>query len=251
MITSRKGILFGLAGVGILSIIVMFVASSASLPIEGGKSVNSIAGQNNEPSEYFTITQCGESGIAAAVSIVDVDGFVAVQPRTSTTPEIVPGTPTSGPRIGIYEFVLQPGSTGSIIMTYDFCPAERQVMGEEPSRLNIVNSTELRYIFDQTNSTNSGMYILNEEAKSSVDRLIFVPPGNSTEITISAGEITKVDEHTIEVIYAISASPEADDATFITANFYKVCPGEILTIGKELNEKSLDWSKGPFYGCRD
>ena len=248
MITSRKGILLGLAGAGILSIIILFVVSSTSPPMEGDKSPNSVNRPDDSKSEYFTITRCEDSSIAAAVSIVDVDGFVAVQPRTSATPEIVPGTPTSGPAIGIYEFVLQPGSTGNITMTYDFCPTEGQVFGEQP-RFNIINSTELRYIFDQTNSTNKEMYVLNEDAQANTDRLTYVTPGSSTGIKIYPEEISKVNEHAVEVTYTISASHAADEATFITANFYRVCPGEILTIGGDVNEGSLEWASGPFYGC--
>jgi hypothetical protein len=246
MISSRRGIILGLGGAGVLSIIVLFAVSSTPPPAEGDKSSN--YRPNDSQTQYFTITQCEDSSIPAAASIVDVDGFLAVQPRTSATPEIVPGEPTPGPRIGIYEFVLQPGSTGNITMTYDFCPAQGQVLGEQP-RFNIVNSTEIRNILDETNSTNKEIYLLNEEARASIDRLIYIPPGSSSGVKIYTGEIFRVDEHTVKVVYTISAGPAADEATFITANFYRVCPGAILTIGDGLNEQSLKWASGPFYGC--
>ena len=134
-------------------------------------------------------------------------------------------------------------------MTYDFCPGEGQVLGEEISGFRTVSSGELRDIFDQTNSTNKEMYILNEDAQANTDRLTYVSPGSSVSIKIYPEEITKSSDHTVKVIYAVTASPSADRATFITTNFYRVCPGEILTIGDEMNEESLEWARGPFYGC--
>jgi hypothetical protein len=244
---SRKSITIALAGAGILSIILAFIVSSA-FPLAGYGSVKPNA-PSDDGSGYFTISQCEEFSVTAAASIVDVDGFVTVQPRTFATPEIVPGTPTPGLAVGIYEFVLRPGSTGHIAMTYDFCPPQGQVADEKPLGFNIVNSTELRHIFDQTNSTNREMYVLDADAEENADLLTYVPPGSSTGIKIYAEEIAKLSEHALKVNYAVTASSTIQEGTFITANFYRVCPGEILTVGDDVNEESSKWASGPFYGC--
>ena len=130
-------------------------------------------------------------------------------------------------------------------MLYDFCPSEGKILYDNSPTYVTLNSNELRSFFDQFNSTNKEMYMLNVNAEANT----YVPPGASTGIKIYPSEISKINEQSVEVIYTISASPTADMATYITANFYKVCPGEILTIGDEVNEESSKWWSGPFYGC--
>lgn len=245
---SKKSVIFALVSVALLSTIVLLVgAQSLSLP-EAEKSLGSKVGSVNDKSQTFTITQCEDYSINVAHSITDVNGFVTVEPRTSATPEIILGTHTPGPAIGIYEFVLQPGSTGEITMVYDFCPSEGKILDDNSTNYVVLDSTELRNIFDQNNSTNEGMYVLNEDAQANIDRLIQVP-GNSTGVRIYPSEIAKVNDHSVEVTYTISANSDAEKVTYITANFYDVCPGEILTIGDEVNDESSEWASGPFYGC--
>jgi hypothetical protein len=259
---SKKGLIFTFMGIVLISIVVLLVGAR-SFPWPGGeKSIGSTMDQDNGG---FTITHCEEYSPNVAVTITDVNGFVALESRTSATPQIIPGTPTPGPWVGIYEFVLQPGSTGEITMVYDYCPSKGKILDDNSPNNITLNSIELRKLFDQFNSTNHEMWRLNVDAanpdpsqqrndsigffRSEPELLTRVPPGNSSDVKIYSSEISKVNEHSIEVIYTFSASPAADEATYITANFYKICPGEILTIGDEVNEESLVWSSGPFYGC--
>lgn len=227
---SKKVIGIALGGIGLLSIIVLI----ATWPFPS---------TDGEKLQTFTIMQCVDYPYTT-VSITDVKGFMAVKPRTSATPEIIPGTPTPGPEIGIYEFVLRPGSTGEITTIYDFCPSIGKALSNSTKYVNL-DSNELRNIFDQTNSTNREMHRFNANAEST-----YVPPGAPTGVEIYPSDFAKVNENSVKVIYTISATPEADRATYITANFLRVCPGEILTIGNEANEESSQWASGPFYGCQ-
>lgn len=215
--------------------------------------------------EVFEIQQC--QGSNAAVSIMNINGFIAAQPRTSATPQITSGVPTPGREIGIYEFVLKPGTMGNITLAYDFCnDATENDTARNSTYHTITNSTELAKLFDSFNSTNHVMYKFKSQssisdndkdplggiASNSEDSKFatLIPAGNSSDLRISALNLTKVNEHMVEVTYGIEASRSASNNTY-HFGIYGVCWGEILTIGDGPNADSMavEWAKGPFYGC--
>lgn len=216
-------------------------------------------GQN--PDRQFTVTRCDTP---PAASILEANGFVDIKPRTSATPELTSGVPTPGNKPGIYEFVLKPGSTGAVAMSYDFC----QGIGESifNSLDNKTTNEELQVFFDSFNSTSRGIYKLNADSlsrssntsqdpfgslttKNDALPAAYVPHANGTGVDIHASSITKISDQAVKVTYMVSAEPSAVNATYILTNFYGICPGELLTIGDKPNEASQEWSKGPFYGC--
>ncbi|AIF85043.1 hypothetical protein NTE_03008 [Candidatus Nitrososphaera evergladensis SR1] len=210
----------------------------------------------------FTVIRCND--VLPATSILETNGFVTIKPRTSATPELTPGVPTSGNEPGIYEFVLKPGSTGIVTMSYDFCAGKGESVVNSSD--NKTTSGELKIFFDSFNSTNKGIDKLNAEAFSSSDNTpkdplsslmtknnvlptTHISHANETGVDIRTSNITRTSDHAVKVTYVISADPSSNKATYIITNFFRTCPGELLTIGDEPNEKSAEWAKGPFYGC--
>jgi hypothetical protein len=223
------------------------------------------AAPTQDPNDQFTMIRCDD--VVPASSILKTSGFVMIKPRTSSaTPDLTPSVPPTGNKSGIYEFVLKPGSKAAVTMSYDFCPG-----GISKSLVNTsgnkTTSAELKTFFESFNSTNKGIYKLNLDAISKSDNATNGPLGslatnanqlpsteyiskaNGTGVKILPSNITKVSDQSIKVTYAIIAEPSAIKATYIITNFYGICPGEILTVGDEPNEKSAEWAKGPFYGC--
>jgi hypothetical protein len=146
--------------------------------------------------------------------------------------------------MGIYEFVLKPGSVGHVKMVFDFCPS---VFEMQSSRT--LNYSELNELFQSSNSTNQIIHKLNEKPPSNDAVLTEIPNAMDVGLRIDASDITKLNNHAVGVTYTISSEPSADKATYVITNFYGICPGELLTIGDRPNENSLEWVKGPFYGC--
>lgn len=217
---------------------------------------------NQNPNAQFTVTRCID--VFPASSILETNGFAAIKPRTSATPELVSGVPTTGSEPGIYEFVLKPGSKADVTMRYDFCPGINKSLTDASG--NKTTSAELKTFFDSFNSTNKGIYKLNTEAfaksdnstkdplssltvKNDASSTMYIQQANGTGVKIYPSNLTKISDQSIKVDYVIVADSSAAKATYILANFYRTCPGEILTVGDEPNETSQEWAKGPFYGC--
>lgn len=220
------------------------------------------AAPNQNPNDQFTVTRCND--VFPTSSILETNGFATIKPRTSATPELTSGIPTTGNEPGIYEFVLKPGSKATVTISYDFCPGINKSLVDTSG--NKTTSTELKTFFDSFNSTNKGIYRLNAEAFSKSDNASkeplgslttktnvlptsYIPQANGTGVKILPSNITKISDQSVKVTYVIIAESSASKTTYIITNFYRTCPGEILTIGDEPNDISQEWAKGPFYGC--
>ena len=99
---------------------------------------------------------------------------------------------------------------------------------------------------------------LDYNVNSSSNGASQLPPASNGVSAISVTEaglkiyppnLAKLNDHAVSVTYTISTEPSAEKQTYIITNFYGICPGELLTVGEVPNELSLEWAKGPFYGC--
>lgn len=191
-----------------------------------------------------------------AVSITYASGFVLIQARSSS-PALKQDTDVSIQPVGIYEFVLKPGSIGYVNVAYDFCP---NAFGTQPSRT--ANYSELTNLFQSSTSPNYIIYKLNGNNASRANNGAFELQSNPNDqlltevlnvtdvgLRIDASDLTKLNTHAVSARYTISAEPTAERATYVISKFYGICPGELLTIGDTANDNSLQWVKGPFYGC--
>jgi len=189
------------------------------------------------------------------VSLTHVTGFAMIQSRPASY-TLKQDTDLSIQPVGRYEFVLKPGSVGHVKMVYDFCP---NAFLTQPSRT--ANYSELNKLFQSRSSPNEIIYKLNDKPDNntsstglsitSSDKQLLSEVLNATDVglRIFPSDLTRLGIHSLAVTYIISAEPDADKATYVITNFYGICPGELLTIGDTPNEKSIQWAKGPFYGC--
>jgi hypothetical protein len=188
------------------------------------------------------------------ISIKQASGFASIQAR-STSPTLKQNTDVSIQPIGIYEFVLKPGSTGHVKMTYDFCP---NTFGFQSNRT--ATHSELTELFQSYNSTNQLVtYLRIAKAENNNDSAIGEIPlakeeysaRNATDVglQIYTSDVTKINSHSVSLTYTIAADPSASQDTYIITNFYGICPAELLTIGDSPNEDSIKYGKGTFYGC--
>ena len=181
------------------------------------------------------------------VSLTHVTGFAMIQSRP-TPYTLRQDTDLSIQPVGRYEFVLKPGSVGHVKMAYDFCP---NTFLNQPSRT--ANYSELSKLFESRSSPTEIIYKLNDKPgnNTSSDNQLLSEVHNATDVglRIFPSDLTKLGIHSLAVTYIISAEPDADKATYVITNFYGICPGELLTIGDKPNENSLQWARGPFYGC--
>jgi hypothetical protein len=156
--------------------------------------------------------------------------------------------------IGTYEFVLKPGSTGYIKMAYDFCPT---YFGFHPSRT--ANYTELNKLIqrpdqiihklnDKLNNTENSGYPFQLPLASDDQQLLTGVNATDVGLRVHASDLTKLNSHALSATFTIFAEPNANMTTYIFT-MYGICPGEILTVGEMPNDRSLEWAKGPFYGC--
>lgn len=176
------------------------------------------------------------------ISIIQASGFRQIQPRSSS-PMIKQDIDVSVSPVGIYEFALMPGSTANLKLSYDFCG------GPNAQASRTVQYMELLGLGRPNNSTNPTIYRLNNNSQVSNDQLL--TPVNSTDIGLVIHPVTytKLNDHAITVGYEISAKPDAEKGTYVTNNFYGLCPGELITVGETPNNSSVRWANGSFYGC--
>jgi len=229
---SNKGILAVGAAATIIAILAITI-----LPSLGGNSIQ-ICDNNSKTS-----------------SIKYATGFALIQPGNPFTQALQQNTDVSIQPVGIYEFVLKPGSVGYVKMVYDFCP---NAFGFQPSRT--ANYSELSKLFQSVNSTNQIMYRLNDKPDNNNGTDLMSLNDNQELITevlnatgvgirIYPSDLVILNSHSVSVTYAVSAEPSAYKATYVITNFYGICPAELLTVGDAPNEESREYAKGPFYGC--
>lgn len=254
--SQRKAkIVIAAPGAAALIVAIIFGLSYYQNPA-GSKTATS----NQNHNDQFTVTRCND--VSPASSILETNGFATIKAMTTGQP--MPSIPTTGNEPGIYEFVLKPNSKAIVTMAYDFCPGIGKSMIDTSS--NKTTSAELETFFDSFNSTNKGVYKLNVQAFSKSDDTTndalgsltknnnilptsFIPQANGTGVKIYPSNITKISDQSIKVTYVVIAESSASKATYVITNFYRTCPGEILTIGDEPNDLSQKWAEGPFYGC--
>lgn len=171
-------------------------------------------------------------------SILDFNGFVTVSPAIEGTSDLIRGKETTGSRPGIYQFVLAPGSTGSITMIYrDFCGGDLKYPDD-------ISSEALLEFFNSTNTTTDGLYKLGNNMVG----VLHLPPSATKDIAIYVSSIVRENNDRVKVVYTASATDSADTGTYVM-NIYAVCPGEILTIGENAYLGSIPWARETFYGC--
>jgi hypothetical protein len=183
--------------------------------------------RSDEKLSSFFITQCENE--PASISIAKATGFTMIVPRggpplgsnNQTLADVKLGQP-----FGIYEFVLNPSKTGHLTFLYDFCPIKIADNGT-----TITNNTQLLKFFNMFNSTNQKY---------------------QHTLTVSIANLTQVNGHSVQVTYDIaSALNSTSSDTYTGIRFYKVCPGEIVTIGDKPNDRVANaWLEGPSYGCQ-
>lgn len=197
----------------IVSMISLTAGYQFSSPVGSATPISS-ASANSIPAGLREARSCPQSGFI--VSLRNEQGFLTARKLTNESS----GEP------GLFDFVLRPGSTGHLNLTY-------QVY--EPAH-DTHNTTEgvIRDLFSSQNNTawemfNWPYYTKHVGVVNGTVRFIVIPD-EKVGLSVNASTITPTSPYSVDVTYTIRASASAERGTYRIL-LPGMCLGQLVTIG--------------------
>jgi hypothetical protein len=227
----RNAVIIGMGIAAIITLLSVFAVSKSTTTISAPNNNNNKQQNTNNyrPITFFAIEQCTAEPHTAY--IVNARGFAMVVPRGTSHALDANNSTGSSPMHGPYEFVLKPEHAAYLTLFQDFCP------------LGINNTRPSYSPVNYYSSVNYSAALVASDFKA-------IAEDNPRTLNETITNLTKINDHALQVTYAISAPQDNGTGTYMVG-LYGMCPGELLTIGdKPANNTTIKkFLDTPYYGC--